>query len=68
MKEEGIPRKTVDDRIFVVKNVASIPKIINAVRSRADETVEKIKKMHKANQHKLEDMPRFVPMGRSEWI
>lgn len=34
----------------------------------SDETVAKIEKMHKANQHKLEDMPRFVPMGRSEWI
>lgn len=34
----------------------------------SDETVAKIKKMHKANQHKLEDIPRFVPMGRSEWL
>ena len=34
----------------------------------SDETIEKIEKMHKANEHKLNDMPRFVPMGRSEWI
>lgn len=34
----------------------------------SDETAEKIKKMHKANEHKLNDMPRFVPLGRSEWI
>jgi NAD+ synthase len=34
----------------------------------SDETVAKIEKMHKANEHKLNDMPRFVPMGRSEWI
>lgn len=34
----------------------------------SSETAEKIKKMHKANEHKLNDMPRFVPMGRSEWI
>ena len=34
----------------------------------SDETIAKIEKMHKANEHKLNDMPRFVPMGRSEWI
>lgn len=34
----------------------------------SDETVAKIEKMHKANEHKLMDMPKFVPMGRSEWI
>lgn len=34
----------------------------------SDETVAKIEKMHKANEHKLKDMPTFVPMGRSEWI
>jgi hypothetical protein len=34
----------------------------------SDETIAKIEKMHKANEHKLNDIPRFVPMGRSEWI
>ena len=34
----------------------------------SDETAAKIEKMHKANEHKLQDMPRFVPMGRSEWL
>lgn len=34
----------------------------------SDETAAKIEKMHKANEHKLIDMPRFIPMGRSEWI
>lgn len=34
----------------------------------SDATVAKIEKMHKANEHKLKDMPTFVPMGRSEWL
>ena len=34
----------------------------------SDETVAKIEKMHKTNEHKLKDMPTFVPMGRSEWL
>ena len=34
----------------------------------SSDTAEKIKRMHKANEHKLIDMPRFVPIGRSEWI
>ena len=34
----------------------------------SDEAVAKIEKMHKANEHKLKDMPTFVPMGRSEWL
>jgi NAD+ synthase len=34
----------------------------------SDETVVKIEKMHKANEHKLKDMPTFIPMGRSEWL
>lgn len=32
------------------------------------DAVEKIRKMHKANEHKLKDMPRFVPVGRSTWL
>lgn len=32
----------------------------------SDETTAKIEKMHKANEHKLKDMPRFDPMRRSE--
>jgi NAD+ synthase len=34
----------------------------------SDETVEKIEKMHKANEHKLVEMPSFVPIGRSAWL
>ena len=34
----------------------------------SDETVAKIEKMHKANEHKLVEMPSFVPIGRSAWI
>lgn len=34
----------------------------------SDETVSKIEKMHKANEHKLVEMPSFVPIGRSAWI
>lgn len=34
----------------------------------SDETVAKIEKMHKANEHKLVEMPRFVPIERSTWL
>ena len=34
----------------------------------SDETVAKIERMHKTNEHKLKDMPRFVPLGRSRLI
>ena len=37
-------------------------------KAKLEEVVEKIRKMHKANEHKLKDMPRFVPVGRSTWL